>query len=137
MMIGIAVGVVAVLVIGFVIFKLLKRKKRSSYPDVVREKWMDVQRLCANKKTWPQAVVDADALLEEVLKAKHYKGKSVGERLVAAQRKLTNNDGIWYAHNLAKKILEKNVKRLKESDVKKALIGFRQALRDLEVLNDK
>jgi hypothetical protein len=126
-----------VVITGFVLYFSRRKNQRRDYPEVVREKWLDIQRLCANKKTWTQAVLEADKLLEDVLKAKRYKGKSIGERLVAAQRKLTDNDGVWYAHNLAKKILEKNAKRLKESDVKKALIGFRQALRDLGVLSDK
>lgn len=130
--------VLAVLVVaGLVARFVIKRGKRRDYPDLVRKKWLDIQRLCSKKETWPQAIMSADKLLEEALKSKKFKGKSIGERLVAAQRKLSDNDGVWYAHNLAKKLKEKNVKRLREADVKKALVGFRQALRDLGVLNGK
>ena len=58
----------------------------------------------------------------------------MGERLVDAQRVLTNNDAIWFAHNLAKKAVNDSTMKLKESDVKKSLVGFRQALRDLGAL---
>ena len=102
-----------------------------------QEQWKELQKYCASKETWALAVVDADKLLDEALKKKGIKGKSMGERLVEAQRQLSDNDGVWFAHNLAKKLLEDSVSRLREADVKKSLVGVRQALRDLGALNDK
>lgn len=130
-----AIGVL--LIAGISTLYLRKRKKRKNYPFKVQDKWLEIQRLCANKETWPQAVADADELLGQALKRTKSKGKTIGERLVAAQKKLTDNDGVWYAHNLAKKLKTAPKSRLKESEVKKALVGFRQALRDLGVLNAK
>lgn len=131
------ISAIALVVVVLVSRWLIKAQSRRKYPLKVHQKWLNVQRLCANKETWNLAISDADKLLEEVLKKMRYKGKSIGERLVAAQRKLTDNDAVWYAHNLSKKLKENPTKRLRESDVKKALIGFRQALRDLGALNDK
>ena len=102
-----------------------------------QEQWKELQKYCASKETWALAVVDADKLLDEALKKKGIKGKSMGERLVEAQRQLSDNDGVWFAHNLAKKLLEDSVSRLREADVQKSLVGVRQALRDLGALNDK
>ncbi|MCA1806598.1 MAG: hypothetical protein LC687_01865 [Actinobacteria bacterium] len=76
----------------------------------------------------------ADKLLDEILKRKRFKGKSMGERIVSAQRSISDNDAVWYAHNLAKKTKEDDAPQLKEAEVKKALLGFRQALRDLGAL---
>ena len=47
---------------------------------------------------------------------------------------LTDNDAVWFAHNLSKKLLDESAGKLKEADVKKSLIGIRQALRDLGAL---
>ncbi len=59
----------------------------------------------------------------------------MGEKMVSAQRLFTDNDSLWYAHNLYKKVTAvDSKKRLKESEVKDALVGFRQALRDLGAL---
>ncbi len=58
----------------------------------------------------------------------------MGERLVTVQRTLTNNDGVWYAHKLRNKLVHDQYDNLKERDVKEALIGFRQALKDLGAL---
>ncbi|MGZ6005083.1 MAG: hypothetical protein ACXWLH_02935, partial [Candidatus Saccharimonadales bacterium] len=116
---------------------IFKRRKKRDYPSKVHQKWLDIQRLCANKKNWAVAVVRADRLLEDALKHAKYKGKTIGERLVAAQRQLSDNDGVWYAHNLAKTLKSKKGTRIREAEVKKALVGFRQALRDLGVMNGK
>lgn len=99
--------------------------------------WKELQKFCSSKETWALAVINADKLLDEALKKKKLKGKSMGERLVEAQRQLTDNDAVWFAHNLAKKLLEDSAPRLRERDVKKSLVGVRQALRDLGALNVK
>ncbi|MCA9329016.1 hypothetical protein KDA11_00040, partial [Candidatus Saccharibacteria bacterium] len=80
------------------------------------------------------AIINADKLLDDALKKKRLKGKSMGERLVQAQKELSDNDGVWFAHNLAKKLLNDSYSKLKETEVKKSLVGFRQALRDLGAL---
>lgn len=133
----IALVLVILLLIFILIRMVVKKRKKRGYPDKVYQKWLEIQRLCANKKTWAVAVVRADRLLEDALKYKKYKGKTTGERLVAAQRSISDNDAVWSAHNLAKRFKEKKAARPRETDIKKALIGIRQALRDLGVLNDK
>jgi hypothetical protein len=69
--------------------------------------------------------------LDAALKKRRFKGKTMGERLVAAQNSISDNDLVWTAHNMAKRLAEVPDLKLKEKDVKLALIGFRQALKDL------
>ncbi len=96
--------------------------------------WKDLQELCRDKSTWRLAIVDADKLVEKALKKRKHKGKSMGERMVDAQRIFTDNPGLWEAHNLCKKIVSNPKRVLSESIVKKALISYRQALKDLGAL---
>lgn len=131
MIINIVIGVVVVLVI--VVFVLRKTPRRLKH-DYYMDKWKDLQIFCKDKKTWSTALIEADKLLDRALKKRKYKGKSMGERMVSAQRVMTNNDGMWFAHNLAKKATADPKLRLKEADVKSALVGFRQALKDLGAL---
>lgn len=112
--------------------RLLPRRKIK--PAKFKEQWVELQKFCKNKDTWGLAVINADKLLDEALKKKRLKGKSMGERLVEAQKLLSDNDAVWFAHNLAKKLLDESAGRLKESEVKKSLVGIRQALRDLGAL---
>ena len=123
--------VIALIIISLVVYR--RRPKRLK-TDVFADKWKELQGFCRDKKTWPDAILEADKLLDVALRRRKYKGKSMGERMVSAQRMMTNNDGMWFAHNLAKKVIADPEVRLKESDVKTALIGFRQALKDLGAL---
>ena len=80
------------------------------------------------------AVMNADKLLDRALKDSRYKGKTMGERLVAAQREIKYNDDVWYGHKLRNKLVHENDIKLKERDVKDALLGIKAALKDLGAL---
>ncbi len=114
----------------------LKRPRRRIKSKHFVGRWHELQKHCASRKTWPQAIVEADDLLSEALKKAGYKGKNTGERLVAAQHALTDNEMVWLGHKLRKRISQEDVdvRKLKKKDVIDALAGFRQALRDLGAL---
>lgn len=129
------IGVVGLLLVMFFGTALLKRRTRKELNvEYFQMRWKDLQGLCRDKQTWPLAIIDADKLVDEALRKSHLKGKTMGERLVAAQRMLSNNDSIWFAHKLRNKLVHEQYTNLKEADVKSALIGFRQALKDLGAL---
>lgn len=129
-------GVAVVILIALIFGAAWITKRRFSKPNVEQftRRWRDLQKMCGDTKTWPLAIIDADKLLDEALKKSRFKGKTMGERLVTAQRTLTNNDGVWFAHKLRNKIVHEHYDNLRERDVKDALIGFRQALKDLGAL---
>ena len=58
----------------------------------------------------------------------------MGERLVAAQRDISDNDSVWFGHKLRNKLVHEDTPPLKQADVMKVLTGFRQALKDLGAL---
>lgn len=122
--------IIIVTLLTFMIKKVPKRLKFSQYV----KKWRDIQKLCANREDWSHAIVHADMLVGEVLKKRKFVGKTMGEKLVNAQGKFSTNDSLWNAHKLANKIRQDGALSLKETDVKDALIAFRQALKDLGAL---
>lgn len=111
-----------------------RRRPKKLKVDKYALRWKSLQKHCANKATWTQAIVEADDLLAETLKKLKYKGKSTGERLVAAQHDLSDNEKVWYGHKLRNKLDTDATLKLKKTDVMDALTGFRQALRDLGAL---
>jgi|SRR5581483_7290956 len=130
--------VLVVIVTGGVFMARFLRKPKPLDKPYFQRKWRKLQKLCGDKKTWPDAIIEADSLLDEVLKKKRYSGKNMGERLVKAQRLLTDNDKVWFSHKLRAKLEEKPKTRLQEKAVKEALMGTRQALKDLGALpNDQ
>ena len=117
--------------------RLLPRRRHKKLKAAkFTKKWQEVQKLCASRKTWPQAIIEADQLVDEALKKARYKGKTPGERLVSAQHALSANDLVWTGHKLRQRIEQADidVRKLKKQDVLHAMTGFREALRDLGAL---
>ena len=99
-----------------------------------QKKWNNLQRMCSDKKLWYQAIIEADTLLDEALKKRHFHGKTTGERLVSAQNIFSENSDVWFAHKFKNKISENHITKITKKDTVKALKGIRNALRDLDAL---
>lgn len=131
MLVAVFVVLIAVFIGAFLVVKFVPKRTRKSTFNV---KWKEIYQYCAHKETWPTALARSDELLDMALKRRRYKGKNMGERLVAAQKMFSDNDSIWVAHKLSAKSRDNPKMRLKESDVKDALSSIRQGLKDLDVL---
>lgn len=129
--INIVLAVAIILGVLFLVVIMKRGRPTTLNAEYFNMRWKELQKLCGDKTTWPLAIIDADKLLDEALIKSKYKGKTMGERLVSAQRQLSNNDAVWFAHKLRNKLVHENVTNLKEGEVKDALVGFRQALKDL------
>lgn len=127
-------AVVALLVVVFGASYFLRRKPSSLNREQFKQKWQAAQALCKNEETWPLAIINADKLLDEALKKLKYRGKTMGERLVAAQHEIQDNDTVWYGHKLRNKLVHEDMQKLKKRNVMDALVGFRDALKDLGAL---
>lgn len=125
-----AAAVCVILTVAFVAW----RRFRPIKTDRFQSRWRDLQQLCGKSEGWAEAIILADKLLDEALKKRNIKGKTMGERMVKAQRIFTDNDGVWFGHKLRNKIEADASMKLKENDVKTALIAIRQALKDLGAL---
>lgn len=124
-------GIIAFL--GLIVLVFRKAPKRIKRVHFTR-KWRELQRMCRDKESWSNAIILADDLLDEALKKRKKPGKSMGERLVHTQKEFTNNDAVWQAHKLAKRLGQEDSIQLKEKQVRESLVAFRQALRDLGAL---
>ena len=123
---------VAIIILGIGAFAFWRRRPVNT--ERFQDKRRELQQLCRNKEDWPKAIAEADVLLDEALRKKRISGKTMGERMVKAQRIFTDNDSVWFGHKLRSKIDGDPKMRLKEEDVKTALVGIRQALKDLGAL---
>lgn len=132
-MIGAGVGGLVIVMLLVIVGRRVPRRLKQRY---FVAQWKELQAYCKDRSTWSRALYEADKLLDKALKKRRFGGKSMGERLVSAQRALQQNDAVWHAHNLCKKIAANPTVKLRESDVKQALVGFRQALRDIGALPD-
>lgn len=127
----VALGVVVVSAALFFVYRHIPKRHKTK-KNVIS--WKQIQAGLGDSANWPEALKQADHLLNSVLKRRRFKGTSMGERMVAAQKKISNNDAMWFAHNLHKKVQADPDFKLKEADMKTALIGYRGALKDLGAL---
>ena len=128
------VAIIFGLAVLFVLSRLVKHKPRRLNQQYYQKKWLEI---LARVKTYDGmilAVIDADKLFDEALKKRNYSGKTMGERLVAAQHEINDNDAVWYAHKLRNRLVHDSTVRLRENEAKNALAGFRQGLKDLGAL---
>lgn len=130
--------IVLIIVAGLLLLVLIafgaRRAPRRLNQQYFEGHWRELLSLVKTPHGLIVAVIDADKLLDEALKRRRFKGKTMGERLVAAQRHFSDNDGVWYAHKLRNRLVHEPGIRLKEPDAKRALAGVRQGLRDLGAL---
>jgi hypothetical protein len=133
-----AAFLIGAITFGVVILFLVSRFGRKIVQPVNRKyfvkQWSEILSRVKSPEGMTLAVIDADKLLDEALKRRGYKGKTMGERLVAAQRTLSNNDAVWYAHKLRNRLVHEPNVRLRKNDAKNALAGIKQGLIDLGAL---
>lgn len=124
-----------IIVFGVIVLVVINRfaPKRTSRLDqqYFQRQWMELLARVKTPEGMMLAIIDADKLLDEALKRRHLRGKTMGERLVSAQRLISDNDAVWYAHKLRNRLVHEPNVRLKKKEARNALEGFKQGLRDL------
>ncbi len=129
---------IAVIVFGVLILAAVSHLAKKRQPRLnqgyFQQQWMELLARVKTPEGMVLAVIDADKLLDEALKKHRYRGKTMGERLVAAQRQISDNDAVWYAHKLRNRLVHEPNVRLKKREAQSALTGFRQGLKDLGAL---
>lgn len=80
------------------------------------------------------AVIEADKLLDYVLKQRGYRGETMGERLKAAAEDFNYLDDIWSAHKLRNKLVHESHYEADNRLVQRALKQFHQGLKDMGAL---
>ncbi len=126
--IGIIIFFVASAAIFFYFWK--KFRRRGLKPDqlqYVKAHWIRI--IDSFDMHSQQAVMDADKLLDYVLKCYGYEG-NLGEKLKVAKGHFSDLNGVWSAHKLRNTVAHELV-QLHKDDARRALRQFKQALNDL------
>lgn len=76
-------------------------------------------------------VLNADKLVDQALRERGTRGKTMGERMKNAAPTFSDRNGIWTAHKLRNRIAHESDATVTYGEAKYALSCFRQALKDL------
>jgi hypothetical protein len=111
--------------------------KKVKLPERIQRDWEKIQARLEkdDEASLKLAVIEADNLLDEILKRMGLPGKDMGERLEQMSREqLKSLDDIWDAHRLRNLIVHKSDVVILKSQGKKAVEAYEKGLRELEVI---
>lgn len=101
----------------------------------VKTTWDDITATAARPDQSARfAVIEADKLLDYALKARGYKGETMGDRLRAAGHDFSYTDDVWHAHKLRNKLVHEAEYQVDARLINRAIGQFYQALKDLGAL---
>jgi len=128
---------VTVLIIGvslLLIIALTRKSPPGINKNEFRTKWLAIENsLDGTEPSRHLAILNADKLLDTALKARGFKGETMGERMKSAKKSFRNNNVVWAAHKLRNQIAHEEV-NVKPQTTKQALSAFKGALKDLGAL---
>lgn len=126
----------AVLIIGGLLFAVITfTKKGPSALNVerYRVKWLSIEQHLKQDEvsSYHLSVLNADKLLDQALRDRGVKGNTMGERMKTVQQSWSNANAVWGAHKLRNQIAHEQDVRVNYDDARRALSGFKQALKDV------
>jgi hypothetical protein len=138
----IALVVIGVIVfIAFIVFAIIIRRilGRPELHGLTREniraKWGEIEKLSASSAMGSKmAIVEADKLLDGVLKSMMMHGDTLGERLKFAGYKYPELRKVWTAHRLRNQIVHESTFNVSERHARAALHDYERAMKSIGVL---
>jgi hypothetical protein len=100
-------------------------------------RWEEVKRHAASfeEGQWKFSIIEADKLLDDVLRALGYPGESVGDRLKFIRKEnLPSLDALWHAHRLRNRLVHEPGYTLSRDDMEEAIRNYKIALQELGAL---
>jgi len=124
-----------ILIIGALLFALITRSKKGVKKidvEYYRVKCLEIEnQLKPNEpSSFHLSILNADKLVDQVLKCRGAKGKTMGERMKNTTL-FSDKNGIWEAHKLRNRIAHEPDVNVTYNDARYALRSFKKALKDL------
>jgi hypothetical protein len=132
-LLGFIVGILVVGVLLIAVIALTKKGSTQLDVDKYRSKWMSIENQLSrdNQSNCTLAVLNADKLLDQALRERGLKGQTMGERMKNAKEIWSNANAVWGAHKLRNQIAHETDHQVTYDDARRAIAGFKQALKDV------
>ncbi|MBX4189962.1 hypothetical protein KW791_01560 [Candidatus Parcubacteria bacterium] len=146
------IAFVVTIIAGFVLIRMwmkleAMRKKAQPQPQIGVEalpqtgpkesKWQDIMRHVESitEAEWKFAVIEADQLVDEVLKSR-FPGDTMGERMMNIDKtSLLSIDGLWEAHKVRNRLAHDSNYFLRHAEAFRAIKLYEATLKELGVIN--
>ena len=111
-------------------------------PEAAKEsplgsKWDEIQKHLNSVKEaeWKFAVIEADSLVDSILKAGGYVGDTMGDRLKNIDKtQIVTLDGLWEAHKIRNRLAHDPNYFLRYGEAKRAVQLYEKTLKELNAL---
>lgn len=105
----------------------------------LKRKWSEVEQLISLGKpsNFKTAILDADKLLDHVLKLYGYRGQTMGDRMKAIPRSQFDKDffdDMWQAHKVRNEMVHNINYEVMDFEAKRVVKQFERVLRELSAL---
>ncbi len=99
--------------------------------EAMRRRWAEIEQMShgSGEMSRKMAVLEADKLLDQALKALAMAGNTLGERLRFAQYKYPDLRDVWWAHRVRNQLVHEASYHLDAGLAAKAVRAYRRALR--------
>ena len=126
-------GILIIGILLIVVISLSKRGAAALDVEKYRSQWLAIESQLKRDEvsSYHLVVLNADKLLDKALKERGFRGETMGERMKTARQTWTNGNAVWGAHKLRNQIAHEHDVRVTYDDARRALGGFKQALKDL------
>ncbi|OGN08788.1 MAG: hypothetical protein A3J46_04435 [Candidatus Yanofskybacteria bacterium RIFCSPHIGHO2_02_FULL_41_11] len=130
-------------------FKLAKSIKTATQPlttevapvessgGALGARWGEILNHMAstNEGEWKFAVIEADKLVDDILKSAGYRGETMGERLMSIDKsQLVTLDTLWDAHKIRNRLVHDTNYFLRYAEAKRAVQLYEDTLKELGAL---
>ena len=103
-------------------------------PEFIKAHWAEIQQMLTIGPTgMKNALMEADKLLDHVMIAQGFKGKTMGDRLKSGGNAFSDLNAIWSAHKLRNHIAHEVAIDIVPTQIKGAVEKLGQGIKDLGV----
>ncbi len=101
----------------------------------IDNKWQEIEQLMqlGHPSNYARAVLEADKLLDHILKGYRAPGITMGDRLKASQNRFSREgyDAAWKAHKVRNELVHNSQYELMDYHAKQAIDNFKKAIDEL------
>jgi hypothetical protein len=126
-------GILIVGVLLIVVITITNKRPAQLDVDRYRSRWLAIEQQLKRDEvsSYHLTVLNADKLLDQALKERAIKGETMGERMKTLKDTWSNANAVWSAHKLRNQIAHESEVQVSYDDARRALGGFKQALKDI------
>jgi hypothetical protein len=114
----------------------ISTEQESLIQNTVATPWLEIQQKMKsdNPSDWTLAIIQADAILDKMLKASGYVGDTMGDRLKQINpAELEAIDDVWRSHKIRNRVAH-GTETITEREALIAIRGYERAFRELNYI---